>query len=556
MYIVNLHNGETVTEIHGLRQKLKIGNVVKGINAIDSFSFTMLPNNTGFAQVHDFQTLVTVFNTNKNRYDFQGRVLCSAPAMESNGLITKEVTCESFFGFLCDSQQKYVEEKNWTVRGFLQYVIDCHNSQVEEYKHFIVGEVSDDLDPNNNLYVGIQRANTWKTIEEKLIGKLGGEIRFRVVDGVIYIDYLKKIGATRVTKIALSRNMKSIRKESDPSAYITRLIPLGAKLTEEITNEDGSTETVELEERLTIAEVNNGVEYIDDEQAIEAYGIHVGYVEFDDVTNASNLFGKGQRWLADNNKVQIKYAITALDLSLLGLDIDDFNVGDYHPVFNPLLDIDDTARIIKKNIDICEEIKSTIEVGDNFKTLSDIQFEQAEMLKDLSNSVSQIKNNTNINGKLNKITVEYQTAIKQATDSIMASVEKLYNESTSENNEELLETFRAELSLLSEQLTIKFTQTAEIIESVNDRLQSQYSNITKYFTFDIDGMTIGEVNNPNKVVIDNDEISILVNGVVVQRFNSNGKALIPELNITESLNMFGYVIEQDGNGNVNCEYAG
>lgn len=556
MYIVKLHNGETVTEIHGLRRKLKSGNVVKGINCIDSFSFALLPNNTGFHKIHDFQTLVSVWNTNKNRFEFQGRVLCSAPAMESNGLITKEVTCESFFGFLCDSVQKYSVERNWTVRGFLQHIIDCHNSQVEEYKHFAIGEVDDDLDPNDNLYVGIQRQNTWKTIEEKLIAKLGGEIRFRVVDGVVYLDYLKKIGTTRATKIALSRNMKAIRKESDPSAYITRLIPLGAKLTEEITNEDGSTETVELEERLTIAEVNNGIEYIDDVEAIKIYGIHVGYVEFDDVTNASNLLRKGQSFLAENNKVQVKYSITWIDLSLLGIDFDDCAVGDYHPVVNPLLDIDDIARIIKKNIDVCEEVKSTIEVGDNFKTLSDIQMEQSEQLKDLANSVGEIKNNFNITEKLKQITIEYKSAIQQAEDKIMASVEELYSESVAESNEELLKTIRAEISLLSDQLTFKFTQTMETIENMNDNLQSQYSNITKYFTFDIDGMTIGEVNNPNKVVIDNDEISILVNGVVVQRFDSNGKALIPELNITQSLNMFGYVIEQDGNGNVNCEYVG
>ncbi len=395
MYIVELHNGNFKTEIHGLKDKLKSGNVAKGINCIDSFSFSMLPNNPGFNIIFDFQTLVDVWNTNKNRYDFQGRVLCSAPAMDESGKITKEVTCESFFGYLCDSVQKYVEERNWTPRELLTHIIDCHNSQVEEYKHFVIGEMSDDLDPNNNLYVGIQRANSWKTIEEKLLKKLGGEIRFRVVDGVIYIDYLKKIGEIRTTPIALSRNMKAIRKESDPSAYITRLIPLGAKLTKEVTNEDGTTETVETEERLTIADVNDGVEYIDDTIAIEAYGIHVGYLEFDDVNSAQILLTKARNWLAENNKVQVKYAITALDLSLLGLDIDDFNVHDYHPVLNPLLGIDDMARIIKKNIDICDEIKSTIEVGDNFKTLTEIQQEQIGKLESLLNNVTRLEGTTN-----------------------------------------------------------------------------------------------------------------------------------------------------------------
>lgn len=106
--------------------------------------------------------------------------------------------------------------------------------------------------------------------------------------------------------------------------------------------------------------------------------------------------------------------------------------------------------------------------------------------------------------------------------------------------------------------TMNETNTAimrQINESTND-LYEKYNAITKYFTFDIDGLTIGQIDNPNKIVIDNDEISILVNGNVIQKFDSFGRALIPELNITRSLNLFGYAIEQSQNGNVNCVYVG
>lgn len=106
--------------------------------------------------------------------------------------------------------------------------------------------------------------------------------------------------------------------------------------------------------------------------------------------------------------------------------------------------------------------------------------------------------------------------------------------------------------------TMKETNTAimrQINESTND-LYEKYNAITKYFTFDIDGLTIGQIDNPNKIVIDNDEISILVNGNVIQKFDSFGRALIPELKITRSLNLFGYAIEQSQNGNVNCVYVG
>lgn len=401
MYIVKIINGNITTPIHNEKHKLKSGNVVKGINAIDSFSFALLPDNPGFDLINDFTTLVSVYNTNKKRFDFYGRVLYSNSNMDSNGLITKEVTCESYFGFLCDSQQPYIDTQNWTVSGLLQHIIDKHNEQVEEYKHFKIGTVTV-TDPNDNLHIGIQRENTWKTIQDKLIGQLGGEIRFRVESDGIYIDYLTEIGVHRSTEIKMSRNMKSITKEVDPSSFISRLIPLGCKLKKKVTttDEEGNetTEEVETEDRLDISSVNNGKNYIDVENGVEVYGIHVGYAYWDDVTLPSVLLTKANNYLTENNRVQVKYSITALDLSLLGLDIDDFDVHNYHPIINPLLGIDDTARITKKNIDVCNDVQSNIEIGDNFKTLSEIQQDQ---FNSLQASIDKIKLDTSdLSGKV------------------------------------------------------------------------------------------------------------------------------------------------------------
>ena len=392
MYIVKIINGDTETLIHNETQKLKSGTIVKGINSIDSFSFTLLPDNPGFKFINDFKTFVTVYNTNKKRYDFYGRVLYSNSSMDSDGYITKEVTCESYFGFLCDSQQPYVELKNWTVMGLVQHIIDTHNEQVEEYKRFKLGTV-EITDPNDNVYIGIQRENTWQTIQEKLINKFGCEIRFRVESDGLYIDFLNEIGVHRTTEIRMSKNMKSITKEVDPSTFVSRLIPLGAKLMEEVDGEE-----VETEERLDITSVNDGKNYIDVADGISVYGIHVGYAYWDDVTVASTLLKKARDYLAENSRVQVKYSITALDLSLLGLDIDDFDVHNYHPIVNPLLGIDDEGRITRKTINITDEIQSNFEIGDNFKTLNEIIQDRYNTLKA---TIENIKLDTsNLQGKI------------------------------------------------------------------------------------------------------------------------------------------------------------
>lgn len=425
MYIVEIKNGETTTQIHGRKTKLKSGKISNGINTIDSFTFSMLPDNPGFGLIREFTTRVTVWNTNKERFDFIGRVLYAETTMDEEGHIAKTVTCENLFGYLYDSTQTYVDPKNWTVAELLKRLIDCHNSQVEEYKRFKIGIITA-TDSNANIYIGIQRENTWAAIGSKLINQIGGELQLRLEEDGIYIDYLDQIGEVKQTPIALSFNMKAITREQDPAAFITRLIPLGAKLTD--------AEGNETEERVDITSVNGGINYVEDEEAVAAYGIHVGFMEWDDVTEPANLLRKGKAWLEENNKVQVKYSVTALDLSLIGLTLDDFDVGNTHPLKNWLIGVDDMARIIKKGIDVCEETKSTIEVGDNFKTLSDIQREQAAQInttaqgvqtleKSQKNLISQVqKQTTQLSNQISAQTEQFTTEIQQLSNSIKLEV--------------------------------------------------------------------------------------------------------------------------------------
>lgn len=385
MYIVEIKNNNITTEIHGIKAKLKSGNIVKGINTIDSFTFSVLPNNPGFDLLYNFSTLVTAYNTNKEGYDFVGRVLYVETVMDESGLITKNVTCESVLGYLCDSIQEYLQVGGWECRVTLEYLIDRHNSLVETYKQFKVGNVAE-LGIDDSL-VEFQRENTWDSIKSLLIDKFGGEIKVRFEEDGMYLDYLDQIGEKKETDIALSVNMKSVTREQDPTEFVTRLIPLGGK----IETSDGETEY-----RIDIKDINDGKDYIDDEEAIAVYGIHVGVVTWDDVYSPYVLKEKGEAWIKESRKVSVKYSITALELSLIGKAFDDFEVGNYHTIKNSLIGLNDVARIIKKNIDVCDEVKSTIEVGDNLKTLSDIQREQAAQIAQASQKLDSTTNQSHV----------------------------------------------------------------------------------------------------------------------------------------------------------------
>ena len=149
--------------------------------------------------------------------------------------------------------------------------------------------------------------------------------------------------------------------------------------------------------------------------------------------------------------------------------------------------------------------------------------------------------------------IEQQTSIINTCDSIVMSALKSYVEtSTYEEFKSALET---EFKVWAEGISATVTATEQSITEVDGDLQQKFNQITKYFTFDINGLTIGQEDNQNKVVIDNDEITILVNNMPIQKFTAEGKALIPDLKVTTQANFMGLRITEDAT-NINCDYNG
>ena len=154
MYLVTIENNgiETViNEISTSTNNRISGTIKQGINTINSFTFTILPNNQGYSLINPITTLVKVLNTKTNKYEFIGRVLNPTYDMTSDGIISKTYVCESELGYLLDTQQLYEEVHNISVRDFLKKLIRVHNANTDKSKQFEVGEVTV-VDSNNSLY--------------------------------------------------------------------------------------------------------------------------------------------------------------------------------------------------------------------------------------------------------------------------------------------------------------------------------------------------------------------------------------------------------------------
>ena len=416
MYLVTIINNNTeiiINEISTTTTNRISGTIKKGINTIDSFTFTILPNNQGYNLIFPIKTKIKVLNTKTNKFEFIGRVLTPSGNMNSSGLTSKSYVCESELAYLIDSTQVYGEYHNITPEQYLGIMLDRHNLNREDYKKFKLGNVTV-KDNNDSLYKKLAYDTTWKNINDDLIGTYGGELQIRYEGDEKYLDYLTEIGKVCETEIRLGKNIKDITNDVDPTSYITRLYPLGNKL--KTTDSEGNE--VDSEERLNISSVNNGLDYIDDTEGIAQFGIIEGFEIWDDVTEASNLLTKGQQYL-NSQRIVISNKITALDLSLIGLDIDSFEVGNYYPLKHELLDIDYNVRIIEKSIDINNPQNASITLGDKQK---DIKQYQLDLKKQAQKTINLEKEISSQNSKLNNIN---QTLVQtnESVNAISESVE-------------------------------------------------------------------------------------------------------------------------------------
>ena len=389
MFVVTITNGAENTIIHNDgTDRISGGKVAKSINAVDSFSFTIYPNNAGYDLLKPLTTSVKVYDESTDKDIFIGRVLKCPDSMDERGLICRKVTCEGRLGWLYDSVQPYVEYKMVGISTVLSSFLSKHNAQVGADKRIELGQVT--VTASNNYTYTANWDKTMDVIADKLIGKFGGEIQLRDKGGKVYLDYLENIGHGTDTTIELAVNLKIISREVDETAVITRLYPLGAKLTDS-------------EKRLTIGAVNGGKDYIEDSSLIAKYGVISGPQIWDDITLASNLLSKGKEYLKSVNRAKVQYQITALDLSRIDKHIEQFELGCWYRVKNSLMGIDEDLRIVGISIDLDNPQASQLTFGDRFETLSGFMTAKTQSLQSAIDN-SEFRNRQVIDSKIENAT--------------------------------------------------------------------------------------------------------------------------------------------------------
>lgn len=329
------------------------------LNAAGSLTFVAPPGNVCYNAIRPMKSIVTVEQDGEEI--FRGRVLDES----SDFYNQKNVYCEGGLSFLLDSVQRPYDFNGTAGELFTMY-INAHNEQVDESKQFAVGMISEvyastPVEKKVDDYV-----DTSTSITDNLLDVYGGYIRTRFVDGVQYIDYIDSYNSHCGQTIEFGKNLLDIDKSTNAQDVFTVLIPLGA--------------LQRSNKPLTIAEVNGGLDYIEDEEAIAEYGRIVKTQTWDYVKKPAVLLEKAREYMK-TNAVGKTLSISAVDLHLLNVNTDKIKHGDTVTLKSAPHGMNDAEVCSAISLPIDNPDQANFTFGEKARTLADLDAEAAKNIR-------------------------------------------------------------------------------------------------------------------------------------------------------------------------------
>lgn len=369
-------------------------------------------------------------------------------------------------GRLFDSRQDIYNQVEWQAEGSLSYLTDSyvpgvkveetikalftryvneHNRRVEDYKKFTVGQIT--IDNANTEKVKVDNDGyryTSDAIQNDLIDAYGGYLRTRYENGVRYLDYLKDYGHKTTQTIEYKKNLIDFALEVNPEDVFTYLIPTG-------------------DNNLKINDVNNGKDYIEVKGAKAKWGNKYLLKSFSGISDASTLLKEAKQYIKNHyEELPESLEITAIDLKLLGVDVESIHVGDIVRVTSTPngVDKDYTCSAISYNLS---------QFGKTKYTLGKPKQDFTKKYNQKSSSTSSAINDTNSSlGRTNGRLSETQSKLEKyitATDDTLTLMNKniVLNARNIEANAE-------QIKLNATLDADKFTQVAVELDAINATL--------------------------------------------------------------------------------------
>ena len=497
------------------------------VNKTGALSFRIAPTHPLYGSIEKLKSEIVVYQDGEFLAAF--RVL----NMESDFDNIMTVTCEGELAYLLDSNQRKAEYHDISVADYFSTLIERHNADVETTHQFTVGAVTV-TDPNDSLYRKSEYENTWDTITDRLVNRLGGYIRVRRVNGVRTIDYVSDYGSVNTQVIRFGSNILDLTRDIRGEDIATVLIPLGAS----------DEETME---RLTVVSVNDGKDYIENAEAIVKYGRITKTVEWDDVTLPSNLLRKGYQKLAQLCVPKVTLVMTAVDLHLVDVSIERIKLGDSIRVLSEPHGLDEYMMVQKLVLDFQRPENSAITLGTVRATLDGV----------ISGSDSSdpwdaiIGAQQSLRESLTSVAFtvqEVRSEISKTAEEIKATVAESYLSKS--DLETIQRDFQTSITQSSSEIRMDFTT---VTNDIRDTISTNQALLEEYIRFKGALIELGRVGNAFTAELSNEQLAFKENGQTIA-YISNQSLVITNAEIhsrlslgTADLGWFDFIPRASGN---------
>lgn len=464
-----------------------------GLNKGGTATIGLPPGHPAYDSFKPYKSIVEIYRDEKLK--FRGRPLPPADDFYNQ----RTIICEGELCFLRDAiSRPYLYQD--TPANVFTAVLEVYNSQADESKQFKVGTITV-TDANDYIRLESENAENVLATVNKLLERCGGYIIFTTDpdDGKRVINWYADIGYRSSQVIEFGENLLDFARDSSTNDQLaTALLPYGAK--------DSETGM-----RLTIESVNDGLDYIVDEDARALRGFILATHTWDDVTEPANLLRKAQEWLATNRNIITALKLSAHDLSYWDKKIDSYETGDKMTVRSKPHKVDEDFMLTEKEEDFLDlKNGGSITLGKDRRTLTgaDVAGDD-KSLSEMHKVEHQIKADYTANiAKAVQTTEQTLTSlIQQTSDAIRLMVEENYT-----TNDKLTESVSTALTQFSDQFLFEFNTLKTTVGENDAESRANFEEIYKYISFEGGNIKLGNNESAITLTIENDRISFKKNG--------------------------------------------
>ena len=523
------------------------------VSKVGKLSFSIYSDHPYFDLIEKKSSKIET--TKNGKTIFRGRVIEDEQGIYNN----KSILCESALAYLNDSIVRPSSFEG-SPSDFLMMLLDNHNSQVSEDQQLKFGRVTvEDL----NNYISrswTDYLSTWEVLEKRGVELVGGYIVERYEDDGTYIDWLEDFTTENgqiicSQTIEFGENITDILARNDASETYSVIIPLGA----EVQNEDGT------KSRLTISSVNDGVDYLVNQEALDKYGWIVAPVSettWDDVTLPENLKTKAQNWIdSEGAMITSEFEITAVDLQATDINIENFFIYEYVRIKSKIHNIDTTLLVNSIKIPISQPENTQINVGESYSTLTGIELGNKQNIDSVIERIGIVESDYEVNEqKISELEagidevrhdVETNTSLIEQTETqIRLDVSEQYV--STGTFDEFKETTETQFNVTAEGIETKFSEMTTLVETLDDETQTAFRELSSYIRGyqNEDGQPVIELgSNTSDIILRqlNDRIQFVQNGTEVA-YITNNQLYITDGTFLNSLKIgnFAYIPRANG----------